>query len=830
MISSPEVDGLTLTGLHDARERSCAHCGSEFRTRRRDERFCCAGCRVVYEALHAGGLGSFYELLGGRKLDPAVHADAATELGTGIERAIQDAENHALITSKAARISLRVGNLTCTACIWLIEHLFRKHSGALKFTTDTNRSLLTLWWNPGEFVVRDFLSELHRFGYQVSLCDESQEPPTAESASLLTRLGVTGGLALNAMAFTLPTYLGLSAESELSGLFALISFASASLAMAVGGSYFFRRAWLALRAGVMHMDVPIALGLFFAYMGSIAGWIFHIEGLHYFDFVAIFTFLMLAGRWLHLRWLDRNRMQIHARGQSLSRTVRILPDHSREMISMDAVISGDLLEILRRGLVPTRAILLADEASFAVDWITGEPDPLTLTQGREIPAGARNVSSTPILVRAREDFSGSLLQSLLNSKNDEEESGDPEANSPSAHWMRPYMTVVLAAAFLGAGIWMVCDHSLGRALQVLISVLVVSCPCALGLALPLLNERILASLRDDGIYVRVHSLWSRLSQVRTIAFDKTGTLTETIHRVSNPEVFDLLRSTDLYALRMLTDQNEHPYARALREEIGSRFGSVDVISETNVHEAPYHPGKGMEITFDGARWRLGRDDWATGNGSCDLRSGCTLSVDGTSVARFSISESVRDGAVREMESLRQRGYDLYLISGDPDEERVNQIACQLGFTEEETRFNQSPEEKAAWIESVGPEKTLYLGDGGNDRLAMEISGVKGTPATGSREVEGQADFVFTGRGFRVLTRILEATRQRTAALYALFGIALPYNVIVIAISLAGKMNPLLAAILMPLSSIVTSSVAMLSSSRRKSEGQRSHALLRRASN
>lgn len=805
--------------------RSCAHCGGEFRPRHQEERFCCSGCRVVYDALHAGGLGSFYELLGGQKLDPAREADSPVEIAEALEAAIGEAEEKSAVTGDAAQLQLHVGNLTCTACIWLVDHLFRKYPGALKLASDVGLSVLTIWWTPGDFAIRDFLGELHRFGYTASPYRKGMEPPPGESGPLLTRLGVTGGLAMNAMAFTLPVYLGLSQDSELAKLFALVTFASASLAIAVGGSYFFQRAYTTLRAGAIHMDVPIALGLIFAYLGSIAGWLFEIEGLHYFDFVAIFTFLMLAGRWLHLRWLDRNRIQLHARGQSMSSAVRIGSNDQRETIPFSEVEVGDVLEIPRRGLVPARASLLEENATFALDWITGEPDPATMERGRELPAGARNVSLHPVRVLVREAYLGSFLESLFSSDLMEDAASADRGSEATARWMRLYMAVVLTTAFVGAAAWLAFAKAPASALQVLISVLVVSCPCALGLALPLLNEQILSLLREKGIYVRKHSLWARISKIHTIAFDKTGTLTEAIHRVANQKVFDHLDAESLAALRILTEQNEHPYAKAIREELGSRYGtgsqcSLDPTrSAATLPEPQYYPGLGVEIVLNGILWRLGRPNWAGdgdhkrsdgGDAKTDTfpsSSGCSLSADGVTRAFFSVAESLRDGAAGELEGLRRRGYRLHLISGDPNGSRVGKIAHELSFSPEEAHFDQSPEQKLALLEALGAENTLYMGDGGNDRLALSRSGVKGCPATGARAVESEADFVFTGRGFQVLTRILEAARRRRSTVLSLFVIALPYNATVIAISLAGKMNPLLAAILMPLSSLVTSLVA-----------------------
>lgn len=787
-------------------ERHCQHCGSLFRPRREEELFCCAGCRVVHDAIHLGGLGGFYELLGRQKLDPANEALTEADLGETLDAAIDEAEASGRRDGKAARLRLLVGNLSCTACVWLVDHLFRQHAGAVRLATDTGRSLLTLWWTPGEFAIRGFLREMHRFGYPATLHDETTAEPEGESRALVTRVGVTAGLAMNTMAFTLPSYLGLSGASELSRLFGLVAFASASLAVAVGGSYFFQRAWRALRAGMLHMDVPIALGIAAAYLGSVAGQMFGIAGLLYFDFVALFTFLMLAGRWLHLRLLDRNRIQLAARSRSLSTITRLGSTGQRDVIPFAKVAEWDALEVARRSLVPTRALLVDEEATFLLDWITGEPDPITVRCGQDVPAGARNSSERPVRLVSLEPFQGSLLEGLLSSRPDED--GSPDGAVESRRWLKGYMASVLVVAFAGAAAWALAGPSPAKAFQVLISVLVVSCPCALGLALPLLNERILGALRERGIYVRRHSLWSRLKKVRRIAFDKTGTLTEAIHRVANPGALEALTPDALPALRTLTERNEHPCARAIREELCLRLAPGEPMFSESYPAVEYAAGKGAETWLQGDQWRLGRADWAcheTTGISPDTR--CVLSRNGARVASFAIAETLRDGAAAELEGLRRKGFRLGLISGDPDGGRVRRIAGELGLDESETFFNQSPEAKAALLREHSPETTLFVGDGGNDRFALDLAAVKGCPATGARDVESRADFVFAGRGFRVITRLLAAGKRRQGFVALLFCVTIPYNLVAIGVCLAGHMSPLLAAILMPLSSVATLLVA-----------------------
>lgn len=785
--------------------RRCDHCGNRFQPRFEAERFCCSGCRTVHDLIQSEGFGSFYELLGRRLLQPATEPEPDPGLLEELGEAVASAEQRASASGSPARLSLRLGNLSCTACLWLVDHLLRRHPGALRMNGDTSRSLLTLWWNPGEFATMDFLRELHRHGYPPSPCRPEDEEAPQESRALLTRLGVTAGLAMNTMAFTLPSYLGLETGTELARLFILVAFASATLALAVGGSYFFQRALSSLRLRSLHMDVPISLGLVAAWLGSTGGLLFGVEDMLYFDFVAIFAFLMLSGRYLHLRLLDRNRRQLHAREREITTTHRLDASGRRERILLARVEAGDRLEIAPGGMVPVEAELASPSALLHLDWINGEPEPVLHTLGQTVPAGARNGSATPVLAIARRPYADSFLERLFTPADDD---FDTHSAAASTHPVRKYYLVsVLVAAFAGAAAWLAAGKGIAPSLQVLISILVVSCPCALGLALPLLDEILLAKLKRHGVFIRRHSLWTRLRRVTRLDFDKTGTLTEPVKRLVDPGVLERIDTGSLDALRRLVADNTHPVGRALRDVLVERYGPVLHPAATGTPAVEEIPGKGVHFTENGTVWRLGRADWACPGIPEAATEPCVLSHNGAPVAAFRFEEAVRDGAVEQLRALRRRGYRLRILSGDPDGERVAATAAKLGLAPDEVHAGLGPAEKAAFIAADAPEETLFVGDGGNDGPAFETAAATGSPATGIRAIETRADFVFTGRGFHAIPLLLDAARRRRRFVGRLFATALVYNLGAIALCLAGWMNPLLAAILMPLSSLVTTAMA-----------------------
>ena len=784
--------------------RRCDHCGNRFQPRFESEKFCCSGCRVVHDLIESGGFGSFYNLLGRRVLQPATNAEPAGDQIDELTEAVTEAELQRPTPDSPAHLTLRLGNLSCTACVWLIDHLFRQHPGALKMSSDTARSTLTLWWNPGQFAVLEFVRDLHRYGYPASLCNAADEEAPQESSVLLTRLGVTAGLAMNTMAFTLPSYLGLETGDELSRLFTMVAFASSTLALAVGGSYFFQRALSSLKLRSLHMDVPISLGLIASYLGSVGGLLFGIKDMLYFDFVAIFTFLMLSGRYIHLRLLDRNRRQLWARERDMTATFRIKTNGDRERIALSRIAAGDILEIPPGAMVPVEARLESSTAHFQLDWINGEPEPVLFQAGQRVPAGAKNGTPQALQLVAGHAYSGSFLEHLFAPV--EEDTGSQTAATSTHPIRKYYLATVILVALAGAGSWLAAGKGVADSLQVLISVLIVSCPCALGLALPLLDEILLSKMKRQGIFIRRHSLWNRLKKVTLLDFDKTGTLTEPVKRLTNPEAIEDLAPEALNALHRLTISNHHPVGRALHDVLLIRFGRREIVGPTSLEEVP---GKGVRFydpeTAD--TWSLGRDVWACPDSAPTPDQGCSLSRNGIRLATFHLEEAIRDGAIEQLKNLRDRGYRIRLLSGDPDQERVAATAAKLGLSPENVHANLAPGEKAAFIAAEDPESTLFVGDGGNDSLAFAAAAATGSPATGIRAIESRADFVFTGRGFHAIQLLLDGAKRRRTHVARIFSIALIYNLCAIGLCLAGLMNPLLAAILMPLSSVVTTAMA-----------------------
>ena len=781
---------------------SCEHCGTEFSTGLAAERFCCRGCEYVAELISEQGLGRFYQLKQGQSLAPVRSRPFEEHDFSWLAPRMLEAERKAEAAGDAAWLDLRLEGVSCVGCVWLVEKLFARHPGSVRAAANPASGRLHLEWLPAKCLLEPFLRELCQFGYVAAPVGVVAGDHARQR--LAARLGLCGAFALNAMAFSLPGYLGMPAEFEFAGLFRLIAFLSATLAMLAGGGYFMERAWRALRAGSLHIDLPIALGLITAYLGSIAGWIAGSERLMYFDFVAIFVFLMLGGRLLQTTAVERNRRRL-IRQQPVPEAV-LQADAPGQSIARQDIVAGTRFLLGPGQALPVSGVLAAGEADFSLEWIHGEADPVRFVAGSRLSAGAILLSRSPVCVVAGESWEDSLLAKLTAP-------GNGERGNPGLECLlRIYLGAVLvlgvaALAFWGwSGAWL-------TGVQAMISVFVVSCPCALGVSIPLADDLAASTVERLGVFVRTATLWPRLQRVRRVIFDKTGTLTLERPLLENPDAVTGLDDSATLALARLTRGSLHPVARALLEALGLRGQKLLVVHGDGVTRE--YPGLGVCLVENDDRWSLGKPGWS-GDGEVATAaswSGSELRKNGTLLASFRFRESLRPGAVAMLRQLERGGLSLHILSGDhPD--KVRRMACLLELPDDHALGGLSPEEKAARVTALDRRDSLYLGDGANDALAFDAAWVTGTPVVDRSLLESKADFYTLGSGLAFLPSLLATAAARTRAVRAAFGFALLYNLTTVAFSMAGKMSPLLAGILMPLSSIA-SMVIVATISRRK---------------
>lgn len=777
----------------------CTHCGTPFSAASARERFCCAGCEYVHDLIHSEGFDRFYELRGNATVRPVRSLPFEARDTSWIDAEVAAAEHgHDPGTPVEAEFSLE--GISCVGCVWLVEHLFLRHAGALQADVHPATGHVRLRWACAGMNLRGFADEAASFGY--ALTKARAGGGTGEARQMATRLGLCGAFAMNAMVFTLPHYLGMPADFAFAGIFEAVVFLSATLAMLVGGSYFIRRAWQTLRMGVIHIDLPIALGLILAYLGSIAGWLLDVEGLLYFDFIGTFVFLMLLGRYLQVAALEKNRNRLQR-----SRPVpeRVRTPGGGGAIDLGEITPGTRFEVDPGQSVPVAATLDVAPVEFSLEWINGEATAETFQPGRQVPAGAIHLGKIRAVFTARETWADSLLSKLANSRRE-------TARVPALErLLRVYLMTVIGIGILGFIGWWSVD-GVAPALQVMISVFVVSCPCALGVALPFADELAGSEMERNGVFIREPLLWSRLRLVKTLVFDKTGTLTLERPVLANPESVSGLDPAARFALAVLTADSLHPVSRTLLETLGREGQQLlrDAGPEPSVEDVP---GMGRCARVHHDSWTLGRPGWIFEQDGAQPEDSLVETIpshhhdaelrrNGILVSRFRFRETLRPDAAASLETLRRLGYRMVILSGDRPE-KVHAAADRLGIPRDDAHASLTPAEKERIVLEIDHRDTLFLGDGANDSLAFNAAWTTGTPVVDRSLLESKADFYFLGQGLRFLPRLLAVAKRRRRAVATAFAFALCYNLAAVGFALAGWMNPLVAAIIMPLSSAVS---------------------------
>ena len=724
--------------------------------------------------LQQEGLEQFYDLKGGQNLPP-VSPQAMRQQDYGwLEASTFAAESQRADQNVAAELTVSIQGLSCMACIWLIERIFAKMGGT-QVSVDISRGEVRMAWQPGQFQPVEFGRELQRFGYLLGV--PRADAGTVTDNSLERRTGLCGAFAMNAMAFSLPAYFGMPADFPFARWFDLVAAASATLALFIGGSYFALRAWHALRAGVLHIDTPITLGILAAYAGSLIGWMSGEQGLKYFDFVAMFIFLMLGGRLVQQMAVARNRRRL-VRDPSIP-----------EADALEALRAGESFIVKPGQAIPVAAKLEDPHASISLEWINGESDACARSSGQLLPSGALNVGTRTLNAIALEAWKDSTLHKLLEARR-----GGENRDLRLEKLLRGYLIVVVLAGVIGGIWWWQHTGEWTKAMQVMISVFVVSCPCALGVAAPLADDIAASRAEGHGVFVRTLGLWKKLTRLRQIVFDKTGTLTLENPVLVNADALSALDENARQALRHLTSGNLHPVSRSLFDALG---GTPDRLLDLEVIETPGH---GLHFEQNGLMWAISRPK--------DQSADAVFTCDDREVAAFRFHDALRGETSDEVHSLGKRGLRISILSGDR-EPKVADIAAQLGLPRDQWHHSLTPDEKAAWITAHDPHGTLYIGDGANDSLAFDAASCAGSPVTGRSFLEHKADFYFLGHSMRFMSSLLDIAATHRLAVRSVFAFSVTYNIVTAIMGLFGHLSPLLAAILMPLSSLATLSLVAL---------------------
>lgn len=730
--------------------------------------FCCQGCQAVYHILHQEGLDRFYELAP-KDLPPP---NAEEEKGNFDSFAWLDGKD------SVGQLSVGVQGIHCTACVWLFEEMFEREEGAKEIIVNPTMGEIQFDYDPDNFDIKSFFQKMEAFGYRFGERREEQE---RASQALLWRVGVSIALTMNVMLIYISFYFGLTPSEELFPVFAWVAFALSTINVVVGGWPFLRSAWVLIRLRSLHLDLPIAVGIVFSYLGSFIAFFWGNAELTYFDSLSSFISLMLLGRFLQTRSIENNRQKILQDQQELdwscSRIIENDTERKTETVLIQQLRIGDTILIPVGAVVPVAAILDSpSQVQINLAWMTGESEPIQATKGMVLRSGAVNEGTEPFFCIVTEEWNKSELQELLQRT----PASDGKEDLPV--WFRPilqwYVPIVFVLAALGFLLWI--PEGLGRAMEVVTAILIVTCPCAFGIAMPLAKELAVLNLRKRGVFVQSSRFFVEINQITQIVFDKTGTLTLGKLEVQNAEIFATLTTVQRLALATMVHQSNHPKSKAIATYVKEEKLQKEIVRE--------RAGQGLYM-----------GEWSLVKGN--KQENTVFYYQDKMIASFQFREKPRGDLGKLFQILQDYGKRLVLLSGD-QQEKVDRLLIQNNIQNVTAMGALSPKDKANWIAEHSAKTTMMVGDGLNDSQAFEVAALTATPANHLAELLSRSDVYFVGENIASILWAIQWGRQTQQVQKRAFVMALTYNSSVIVICLLGMMTPLWAAIAMPLSSIV----------------------------
>ena len=789
-----------------AAQLTCAHCGLEAspgEARRVDGTlYCCAGCETAASIIRQSGLSGFYALPDKRNSRVEASGRSYAEFD---HEAFQAA--HVRATQNGlAEVSLYLEGVHCASCVWLVERVPMIVPGAVRAELDVTRGVARLEWDPQATALSTLARALDQLGYRPHAFrgQRADDARRAEERAMLTRIGVAGAIAGNVMTIALALYSGFFSgmEREFETYFRWLSFALVTPALLWPGRIFFTSAWQAVKNGGLHMDVPIALALAVGYLqGAFNTW--RNEGPIYFDAVGTLIFLLLVGRYLQHR-AQRSAADSAALLGALSpATARVVEGAEVHEIPTEAVLPGMLLDVRAGDTLAADGTVERGVSSMDLALLTGESRPVSVFEGERVYAGTVNLSA-PIRVRVDEAGSMSRLGRLLRDVEDGARQRPPVvllADRLAGY----FIAVVLMLAVVTAAIWWERDHSL--ALDHAIALLVVTCPCALAMATPLSFTVAIGRAAKRGILIKGAHALEALNGKGTLFLDKTGTLTEGRMVLESFEGDATVRPLVL----ALEQHSRHPVAAA----VASAWADLPVPEASEVRETL---GGGMSGRVMGRDVVVGRPEWVHAqiarepqgepvtpfNEASDLEPRLTpvlIAVDGAIVARAGFGDPLRREATSAVRALQRAGWDVRLLSGDASAV-VRSVADALGIAAERAEGGASPERKREVVVAARANGTVVMvGDGVNDAAAISAATV-GIAVRGGAEASMAAADVYLARGgIGALQELMDGARRTTGIIQRNMLLALGYNAMGVSLAMMGAIDPLFAAILMPLSSL-----------------------------
>ena len=769
--------------------KTCFHCGdicNKIVINFDDKSFCCNGCKTVYEIFSENDLTCYYDLQAAPGAIPKDIQGKYDFLSNDniIEKLTEFNDG------KTQIVTLYIPHIHCSSCIWILENLNKLNKNISSSQVNFGKKTVRVIYNVEKCSLKDVVLLISSIGYEpyISL-DNFKSGLIKTDRSIIYKLGIAGFVFGNVMFLSFPEYFEVNEFwlEQFKPLFRWLMFFFSLPVVFYAAQDYFISAYKGLRANILNIDVPIALGIAVLFLRSTVDIIFDL-GSGFFDSLTGLVFFLLSGKFFQQKTYSFLSFERDYKSYFPIAITKIENGIEAPIQVYDIKI-GDRLLIRNEELIPVDGILINGNAQIDYSFVTGESETIAKQSGDKIFAGGKQTSGV-IEMEALKSVEQSYLTQLWS--NDVFNKNKEEGFTTLTNSIGKYFTyAILAIALTATSYWLFVDAS--KAMNVFTAVLIIACPCALALSAPFTLGNLLRIFGKLKFYVKNASVLEQLAKIDTIIFDKTGTITSN-RKSKAVYVGTILSDSEEILLKNTLRNSNHPLSRTL-------YG---ILKEQNIITLDHfeeHLGKGIEASYDKNKIKVGSASFVGySEENSTLKTSVHISANNDYKGKFTFYNSYRKGVSKLFNSLKKR-YDLVILSGDNEGEFEN--LKKLLPTKTKLLFNQKPEDKLEYIKFHQSEgaKVLMIGDGLNDAGALAQSNVGIALSENVNVFSPACDAILDASKFNILHKFIKATRSAINIIKWSFALSFAYNCIGLYFAISGQLSPVFAAILMPLSSI-----------------------------